>query len=581
MFRPVVCWLAVSSFLFLWQYHRAQASKAVMQFTVVTEKGEELVLANTTLNGDRYLPGFPCGIGWKKLVVQAENVEPFETNCFVWYSGEAFGNITLARSRGRMDLDLSPAVKTVQIVGTEERKTFTNVTHESLALPTGQYTVKAGFARFSVERTVDVARNQTTRVAIAPSLTTLNLSSDPEEAEFELTSTKPPEVSVRGSTPAMLTDLPAGEYQLGIARGGYRKNLPVRLTESKATNELKIEFRYAKLSVTSDPADATISGGTKVFGRTPASLDLQPGLYHFQIVKDGYFATNVSFTLLESDSKTVSVGLTSISFVEAMESARRQSSGLLVDYDRALADVEKALLIKSNDPTAQQLKQAIKFNWHIRNAKQFQRNQEYPQALFEVEAALKVNADDTDARALKAEVERSQRASEEEKAKAQVAAATARAEERRKHPEKVIREFTKRFAHQELFDIQFMRFGGSLDSVRTGIIRALGRNPEWSIVRDDRPDPDTVLMIANHSGFGSKQNVTIVATQSADNEVVGCFKLFAFVLGDIKIGLGGISEDSYKPKHPRYFPTALASTVEGNLSRDTQAFKKRLEEEIR
>jgi hypothetical protein len=126
-----------------------------------------------------------------------------------------------------------------------------------------------------------------------------------------------------------------------------------------------------------------------------------------------------------------------------------------------------------------------------------------------------------------------------------------------------------------------MRFAGSLDTVRAGVIRALGHNPVWSIGRDDKPEPDTVLMMASHSGFGSKQNVTLVATQTVDNEVVVCFKLFAFVLGELKIGLGGISEDSYKPKHPRYYSPALATTVENNLSRDNQAFKKRLEEELR
>src|SRR5437867_9494226 len=126
VFRPLLGWIVASSLLFLWQCHRSQASKATLQFTVSREGLTRPIPHEATVNGLPYESGQPCGVGWKKLVVQAENAEPFETNCFVWYAGESFGDITLARTRGRMELDFSPAVESVQIIGEEEKKSFDN-----------------------------------------------------------------------------------------------------------------------------------------------------------------------------------------------------------------------------------------------------------------------------------------------------------------------------------------------------------------------------------------------------------------------------------------------------------------------
>jgi PEGA domain len=553
-----------------------------MQYRLLKEGGNALDVADVTLNGQPYLAGMPCGLGWKTLVVHAPDFEPFETNCFVWYGGVAFGNITLARTRGRMELDFSPAAKTVQIIGSAAMYNLTNITHESLSPPTGRYTVQAKYMRFAEERTVEVTRNQTSRVAIAPSMSTLNLSSDPDNADFTLNSKGPPGVSVRGSTPATITDLPAGEYELAIARADYRKILPVRLIGTKSTNELEVEFRYAKLSIISEPTDAAISDGSRVVGRTPASFKLKPGAYRFQVIKDGYFGTNVELSLSETDARTVSVALANVSYVEAIERAQRRAPGGIQD-DRALADLEQALKIKPGDETALALKREIEFDQHLRKARRLQINGVFAEALSEIHAALKLNASDAEALAMKNDLEEAQRAVNEQKSKVEQAAATARAEARRNRPQKVLQDVASRFRHNELFEAQAMRFNGSLDAVRAGVVRALGRKPAWSIVRDDRQDADTLLLLADAKGFGWKQNVVLVVGQTADNEVVVTFKLFAFILGgNIQLSLSGVSEDSYQPKHPRYAsPPSMASVLEKNLSHDTQEFKKRIEEELR
>lgn len=580
--RPLLWWIISSSLLFLWQFHHTKARNAKMLFTVSLERSKEQIDHDATLNGLPYKAGQPCGLGWKKLIVHARDAEPFETNCFVWYGGETFGNIILARTRGSMDLDFSPAVETVQIIGSEERKSLTNVTHQSLSLPTGLYRVEARFARFSIERTVEVSRNKTIHVAMAPSITTFNLSSEPDMAEFELNSKKPPEVSVRGSTPASVTGLLVGEYDLAIARADYRKILSVTLTGSKATNEMKVEFRYAKVSITSEPTEAAISDGDKVIGKTPASFDLQPGSYRFQITKAGYFGTNLNLSLSETDSLNVSVSLANVSFVEAMERARRQSSGISSDYDLALSDVEKALQIKLGDESALQLKRTIEFNRHLRNARQFQRNGDFDKALSEAGAALKLSPNNADALALKGDLETARRAADEQRAKEEQAAAAARAEARLNHPQKVFEGIMNRTQYNELFKTEWVRLKGSLDTVHSGVVRSLGRKPEWSVRRDAKTDTDTMIMQADHKGLGSKHTVVLVVGQITDGEVMIYFKLFSYALGNqIQITLSGISDESYKPVHPRFYPDVLAATIEQKQARHVEEFKKRITEEFR
>lgn len=537
------------------------------------EGRSEQVFYEATLNGLPYHAGEPCGVGWKKLIVRAEDAEPFQTNCFVWYGGEAFGKITLVRSRGSIDLDFSPAVDSVRLTGAEEKKTLNNIARESVSLPTGRYAVEAKFARFSVERTVEVTRNQTTRVTIAPGITTFNLTSEPENAEFELKSKGASQVSVSGRTPTAITDLPAGEYELAIARGNYRKQLLVILTAAKATNDLKMEFRYAKLSITSQPVDALVTDGGKVIGRTPASFDMQPGMHRLNIAKEGYFGTNLDVTLLETDSRAVSVTLENVSFVEALERARKHASGGM-DYEGTLAAVEAALRIKPDDAGALQLKRSLEFDWHVRNAQQFQRNREFPQARIEVEAALKLRPSDADALALKAEVEKGQQAVDAERAKVKAAAAVERAETRKNRPEKLLEEICNQLPHNALFDSQSMRFTGAVDAVYEAARHGLQRKPEWRILRDDKVDNDTRVIIAQMTGILKKDKVILVASQTTDEEVVVWFKLFA---------LRGFVDTPNAPLQPfsaKNETGSRAEIINQHLTQDRHEFRKRISDEF-
>lgn len=584
VFRPVLWWIVVSSLLLGWRFHYTRAARATIRVTVSLEGSPRLVFPKILLNGESYSAGAPSGLGRRALRVSAPGYESFETNAFIWYGGADWGGISLMRSRGRLDLDFSPAAESVQIQGAETNSRLDHVAQDSLLLPTGPYSVEAKFARFSVKRTAEVTRNQTARVALAPSITALNLTSVPGNAEFELRSVNPPEIGLKGRTPSIIADLPSGEYSLAIWRGGYRKELSTTLSGTRATNDLAVEFHYAKVSVTSEPSNATISDGNGILGRTPAVLDLPPGFYRLYIEKAGHFGTNFSLTLSETDSRTVSVSLANVSFVEALARARSAATGSSPDYDSAWADVEKALRIKPDDAGALGLKRTIEFNLHLRNAKRLQGRGDFAAATLEADAAQKLGVNDAVVVALKDELQNGQLAAEaaleEARRKAELAekearskADAAQAAARRIRPQELLQETTRKIQYDELFEPQTMRFMGSLETVRVGVARALAAKPEWSGLQNEALDADTVVLKAENKGLLTKHIVVLVVGQSADNEVTVCFKLFSLLTS-------GLGESSYVPRHPRFLPSFNAEPIEAALSKDISDFRKRLEAEL-
>jgi hypothetical protein len=79
MFRPLLWWLVASSLFFLAQFHRTQARKATLRFTVSMEGRSGQIIHEAKVNGSPYEAGKPSGVGRKGLVVQAADAESFET----------------------------------------------------------------------------------------------------------------------------------------------------------------------------------------------------------------------------------------------------------------------------------------------------------------------------------------------------------------------------------------------------------------------------------------------------------------------------------------------------------------------
>jgi tetratricopeptide (TPR) repeat protein len=566
-FRSIIVWVLASFVLLSWQYHRQQALQATTQFTVSMEGRSPLYRAE--LNGSVFDAGSHSGLGHKRLTLRAANAELFVTNVFVWYGGKNLGNLSLTRSRGMLDFSITSAARRFTVTGQETNGSFGSTTHEILSLPTGRYKLTTEFTRFTSEQDIEIFANQTHRVSINPFITALRLDSQPTDAEFHLTSITTPGISIRSNTPVLLAEMPTGKYELAIWKGDYRKTMPVALTGSEGTNELMVEFDYASISVTSTPPGAQVLHGARRLGVTPAILNLPPGSYRLDIFKEGFQGTNVSLTLTGNATNTLMVTLPNLALLQAMERARQELSAF--NYERALTEVETALQIEPEDEDARALKRTIQFNQCFTRAKQFAANRDYSKALADIDAALKLNPDHKEALAFKSSLEKAKQEAE------QLAA-----EARRHHPEKVFQAVASRLPNNELFEPQLMRFTNSLKAVSAGLVRALGRNPEWNVSPTSNPDMDTAVIHAGIKSFASRKNVVLVVGQTTDSEVALYFKLFEYTLDTkIQVSLGGVSDDSYTPLHPQRVSALRAPFVEKQRAASIQEFKKRIEDELR
>lgn len=570
-FRSIVAWAFLSFVLLAWQYHRRQDRQATIRFTVSVEGKAVGSKYRAELDQSVFEAGSHSGLGRKRLTIRATDAEPFTTNLFVWYGGKDLGNLSLTRSRGTLDLNITPAPFRLTVTGQETNRSFAASTHELLSLPTGQYKITAAFTRFTSEQKIEIFANRTERVSISPGVTALRLSSQPTNAEFELTSITPRGISIHSNTPVVLAEMPSGKYELSIWQDDYRKTMPVILAATENTNELNVEFDYASLSVVSAPSGAQILHDNKRLGVTPTILNLPPGRYRLDIAKEGFQGTNVSLTLSGDATNTLLVTLPNVAFLQAMKRVREELAAFNINYDRALAEVERALQIEPDAEDARTLKKTIQFNQRLTRSKQFAANRDYSKALAEIDEALKLNPDHTEALAFKSDWTKAKREADQ-----------AAAEARRKRPEKVFQQITERLANNDLFQPQVMHFSNSLDTVSAAVVRALGRNPEWGVSPVSKPDADTAIIHAEIKSFGGRKNVALVAGQITDTEVTIYFKLFEYTLDTkIQVTLSGVSEDSYRPLHAQHVSAVRAPFVEKQRATSIQEFKKRIEEELR
>ena len=571
VFRPLLCWFVLSFVLVTWRHHQQQERKATIEFTVSVEGRNGFVSHEAELNQFHFASGRRSGLGRKELTIRAANAEPYITNLFVWYGGKNLGNIKLARSRGTLELKVTPAALSVAVIGQEANTNLNNATTASISFPTGHYKVKAQFARFSTESQIEVTRNSAAALVIDPGVTIFALDSQPTSAEFELKSIAFPNLLVRSNTPNTMSDLPAGDYALRIWHRDYEKSMPVRLHRNVKTNELTVTFDYGRLTIVSEPSAAEIRNGTNLLGTTPAELSLPTALYRLSVAKKGYVATNIFITLRVNETSRFSLNLLSRSYVEALDEARDLAWGTSVNLDRALEKVNKALEIKPGDEAALVLKRAITFQRHLRDAREHRRNGDLAKALQETDSALQIAPDDPDALALKQMLEKEQQS-----------IAQARAEARRELPGKVFEQAVMKFSHHELFPSEKMQLTGELASIRTQLVEILERNPAWNVRRQEVTQQGVAIVQAEIKGFGSRQTVLLVAGQTAENEVTIHFKLWTYTLGNnIQVGFTGISDDSYKPLHSSYATAATAPGVEQRRVRELDDFKRRISNGLR
>jgi hypothetical protein len=121
----------------------------------------------------------------------------------------------------------------------------------------------------------------------------------------------------RGYTPAELTDLPVGSYQLKISLTGYREEQRSVEVAAGAVARLSVDLQPLGADVTtgaasfvSAPAGATVTVDGEERGITPLELpDLEPGEHQAEISLSGYRAWSGSFEVEVGGTAVVEASL--------------------------------------------------------------------------------------------------------------------------------------------------------------------------------------------------------------------------------------------------------------------------------
>ena len=348
-FRPFFFALAVSGALLAWDFHEKHVRTTVLTADVRMEGRPVGSDFSLSVDGRKLaFVGLPVGIGWKKVIISAPDADPEERECFVWYGGKDLGAIDLRRSRGKVEFKVIPPAPKYTLRG--ELGDFTSPTGFFAGIPAGEYT--AGFVYgddLALSKSVRVIGNQTLTVRLTNAVGGIEIVSDRDGAEFTLEA-----ISGRnrwgGRIPFSKPFLPSGAYRLLARLGEYRIDRTLNILPG-LTNRTVLEFVYGGISVTSDPAGATVAVDQVEKGTTPVVVDkVIPGEHRVSIQKSGFDPVVLEVTVQGTNVAGLNHTLVNTRYRVSMEEVTE--SRRLGRFRTALRALEVALEAQPNDPVA-------------------------------------------------------------------------------------------------------------------------------------------------------------------------------------------------------------------------------------
>ncbi len=554
-FYPLIAWAFGSLLILGWQWHERRLAGTILVFTAALDGAlsfPEQVSAE--LDGQPFFPGQRMGLGRSVLVLTGQNLEPFRTNFFAWYGTNDLGELPLVRSKGTLEVLCDPPPKEVQVAGQffETKRSDAGVTFAHI--PVGDYEVTATFAHSWERDEVQVRRNATNRLDIAPAFGGLALVSDPKGAQFTLTCLSMANLTLTGTAPAEISELPAGAYNLSLQWNDSVKDTRVRINKGE-TNRQNVVFPYGTVRVATTPPGATVSSGFSALGKTPHTLLIKPGEYRFHLALDGYRSADISASVADKKTVVVSNRLVNVRYAEAMDAARNELDSRSGSYDRALKRVEEAVRIEPGDPDARALKAKIGAVLQEREAK----------------------TEETRKTAAAQAAEQARRAQEE----AQEAAQQVRVREAQKKFE----EATGREKDAALFPTRIWTFTNRFDALADAMRRMVARkDAPWKLLREEKPDDRTILFRCEGRGLVQSQEkrCVVMLTRMAPSQAYLCAKFWEYVLAhDLGSLLFAGSPDSYTPVAPGRYKPGEPGAAAAYLDAVAENFRKRLAEELK
>ena len=427
-----------------------------------------LQVPEVEVDGQLFASGNHLKPGRHQIAVNLDNVERYKQHFWVIYGNKNLGTLPLESSKGSLSVTVnpSPANVVLQREGEVVRKGDAPLNLDKLRI--GDYTLIIRRGEYEETRSANIQREQQTKVQVDLNLGSVDLSSDPTDADFELSGNGR---HWQGKLPTKIEDVPGGNYSLVVSRKGWKLNKDISISRGSVTTN-KTEFQYGSIDVTSDPTGLAVSTNGVEIGKTPLTLhEVKPGQYTLAVsdgendllsnvsvgLKEaakltfafrygtvqlastptgatvirkgkeigktpltlnrvavgetmielrlqGYVTTNFPIWAVESVTVNYSANLINERYLRDLADARDAADASPPDYHRAVESITDALQVSPGDVIAFQLSKDYEFGLDLNEALHSLEKGDLDDALAQIDSALVLKPSDTEAVSLKSKI---------------------------------------------------------------------------------------------------------------------------------------------------------------------------------
>jgi tetratricopeptide (TPR) repeat protein len=551
--RPLLWWFIFVLVLCAVHTHERLMKQTAIHFSVAANGKAINYEVTPLLDGKPVSSGDLISLGRHTLTLNHPKMDPFSTNLFTWYGGNHLGLIKLTRSMGRLIIESVPRALELDIRGPEFAKTLRDSSGFTSSVPTDEYVVRANYLHGQETKTIAVSPFYTPECRFAPSVGVLQLFCDQTRPTFKLLKSNG-EVLETGNCPAILEDVPAGDYDLVTFHRDNRQQERVTV-QAGMTNSLEVRFQYGIAVIETDPTDATVETvDVRYLGTTPAIIQLPAGSQNLIIRRQGYERVSVSLQIVANQTNTFQTNLLSTDYVRSMEAARQYMAA--ADYDRTWQAAKRALDAKPGDHAALALQNSASVQYRIRQAKAMGKQKDYKSAIRETESALKIMPDLAEAKQMLADFQKLQ--SEVEvigKEKSQ--ATTTRLRNN-------FNKWMDQVLNSSLFDQNEVVVKGNIADVESNLVRAFTNGqPAFRMLTLEHPETDLFqLQVKQDLATAGWRRCNLAGTQTGDNEVTIIFKVYDYTYEDSSNIRAWFGDSDMVPIHSSRIDSSKAALLD-------------------
>ena len=524
-----------------YRQQKVWSERTRVKFTITLAGKNAGYGASVLLDGHPVGNGDKISLGSHTFTVKHPKAESFQTKFFAWFGGRDLGQIDLKRIMGSLAVTATPAAQTLIITGPEFSLTLHDSVGTNLAVPTDNYQIRAEYAHWTDTRDCPVTPDSATPCNFNPHLGALSLTCNQSDATYQVRDDHDSLVGT-GGLPALLADLPAGNFQVVATR--HKTSLTNSILVAAATtNSLPIEFQYGALVLETSPTGATVADEAgQMLGQTPVNLaEILPGNRVFTLQKNGYPTIQINLVIEANRTTTIRTNLISKEYLTAMDMARRQMT--LTNYDRALTAVQRALDASPNDADALALQQEGRGRQAIQTAKIAGARNDYPAGIKALETALQALPENDEAKTMLAEFTKQDAAQREQAQQARQAV-----------PQMALTAALSGFTFQNegsLFEAHEVTTSKPFAELAPALITAFETKAPAFTVRSKKSYwPDSFGLTCQQELAGGLRKIVIAGAKINDNETRILFKVLEYTSKhDVSLS-GGLSfNTSFAPLH--------------------------------